>query len=345
MKRFLSLALVAACAALVLSVVGCKTEETGTPSATQKTLKIAMIAKSSTNPVFLSAWEGAKAAAKELGAKNNVNIIIDWMTPPAEDGQVQAEKIALAVANKANAIILSCSDAAKVKGAINDAEDAGVPVMIFDSDCAGSKRFAFYGVDDKDTGKQVLDELVKVMGDKGTIAILTGNPNAPNLANRSLGVEEQAKAKYPNIKILGRVYFPETPQDATAKVQEYMTAHPEMTGWAMIGGWPLFSTTLLDDKNFAKMKTVAVDALPAELAYVKKGLVPVLLAQPTYSWGYVSVEKIVDKLVLNKPVEAFNQMKLIPVKKDNLTEWAQRLVKEGFTDEANMKELNKYLPK
>ena len=44
----------------------------------------------------------------------------------------------------------------------------------------------------------------------------------------------------------------------------------------------------------------AVDALPAELAYVDKGLAPVLLAQPTYLWGYVSVQRIFDKVQLKR---------------------------------------------
>ena len=55
----------------------------------------------------------------------------------------------------------------------------------------------------------------------------------------------------------------------------------------MIGGWPLFTKTLLTDLDPTKVKIVAVDALPAELPYVEKGLAPVLLAQPTYLWGYV----------------------------------------------------------
>ena len=38
---------------------------------------------------------------------------------------------------------------------------------------------------------------------------------------------------------------------------------------------------------------VAVDALPVELPYVEKGLAPVLLAQPTYLWGHVSVSTVV----------------------------------------------------
>ena len=46
-------------------------------------LKIAMIAKSSTNPVFLSARTGAEAAAKELTAKHGVPVEIAWLTPPS----------------------------------------------------------------------------------------------------------------------------------------------------------------------------------------------------------------------------------------------------------------------
>ena len=139
-----------------------------------------MIAKSSTNPVFLSARTGAEAAAKELTAKHGVPVEISWLTPPAEDGQVQAQRIAQVVNEGARAILLSCSDAGKVTGAINDAVARGVPVMTFDSDAPESQRFAFYGVDDIKTGQAVMDELAKQMGESGSIAILAGNQNAPN---------------------------------------------------------------------------------------------------------------------------------------------------------------------
>src|SRR5688572_33087233 len=80
-------------------------------------LKIAMIAKSSTNPVFLSARTGAEAAAKELSQKHNVPIEVVWLTPPAEDGQVQAQRLAQAVNEGATAALISCSDGGKVTGA------------------------------------------------------------------------------------------------------------------------------------------------------------------------------------------------------------------------------------
>ena len=207
-----------------------------------------MIAKASTNPVFLSARTGAEAAAKELTEKHGVPIEIAWLTPPSEDGQVQAQRIAQAVNEGATAMLISCSDAGKVTGAINDAVARGVPVMTFDSDAPESQRFAFYGVDDIKTGQSVMDELAKQMGEAGSIAILAGNQNAPNLRKRVEGVK-LAAAKYPKIKIVDTFYHIETPQDAAAEVIRVQNAYPQIQGWAMIGGWPLFTQTLLTDLN------------------------------------------------------------------------------------------------
>jgi ribose transport system substrate-binding protein len=80
------------------------------------------------------------------------------------------------------------------------------------------------------------------------------------------------------------------------------------------------------------VKIVAVDALSAELPYIEKGIAPVLLAQSCYLWGAVSVEKIVDKLVLKKDVPVINKMELVRVSKENLGTWARQLKAWGFTD-------------
>lgn len=294
-------------------------------------VSIAMIAKSSTNPVFLSARTGAEAAAKELSQKHGVPVEIVWLTPPAEDGQVQAQRITQAVNEGASAILISCSDAGKVTGAINDAAGRGVPVMTFDSDAPESKRFAFYGVDDLKTGRSVMDELARQMGERGAVAILAGNQNAPNLRKRVEGVKEAA-AQYPNMTIVGTFYHIETPQDAAAEVIRAQNAYPQIQGWAMIGGWPLFTQTLLTDLDPKKVKIVAVDALPPELAYVDKGLAPVLLAQPTYLWGYVSVQRIFEKVHLKQDVPEIIPMELVRVSKENLGTWARQLRDWGFTD-------------
>jgi len=337
-SRLLSAALPLLAAVIAAGVVGCSPspeaakKPEGTPVATgdKKAIKITLIAKSSNNPVFMSAKVGAEAAAKELGEKSGRTITVDWRTPNEEDGQVQAQRIAQAVNDGTDAIILAASDAAKVKGAVDDAVAKNVPVFTFDSDVAGSKRFGFYGADDMAVGKQVMDELAKIAGSGPVnVAILAGNQNAPNLQKRVEGVKEAAKA-YPNVKIVSVVNHVESPQDASAAVTREMNAKPEINAWAMIGGWPLFNTSLLT-LDPAKIKIVAVDALPAQLAYVDKGIAPVLLAQPIYDWGYKSVGFVVDKLD-GKEVAEMNKMDLIRVSKDNLNDWAKQLQKWGMTD-------------
>ena len=296
-----------------------------------ETFTIAMIAKSSTNPVFLSARTGAEKAAAELSRQYGVTVRVAWLTPPSEDGEIQAQRIAQAVNDGANAILVSASDAGKVTGAIDEAVDRGVPVMMFDSDAPASKRFSFYGGDDAAMGRQVMDELASQMHGTGKIAILSGNQNAPNMQRRVQGVRDEAR-KYPGITILNTFNTIETPQDAAAEVIRAQNAYPNIQGWAMVGGWALFTSALLTELDPSRVKVVSIDGLPAELPYVDRGLAPVLLAQPTYLWGYESVKTVFDHVYRKQPVPAHVQMQLVRVSKDNLGAWARQLRDWGFTD-------------
>lgn len=294
------------------------------------TLSIAMIGKSTTNPVFVAAKNGAQAAARDLSQRHNVPIVVRWITPQTEDARGQVEGVHVAVKEGADAILISISDAAVLTTAINEAVDAGVEVMTFDSDAPASRRFAYYGVDDYDLGRQTMAELATLMGNKGKVGILAGNENAPNLQARARGATEEA-ARHPGLQLIGTFHHREDPQDATAEMQRVKKAHPDLNGWAMVGGWPLFGTTLLTDAGAKSYKMVAVDALPPQLAYVDEGVVPVLLAQPVYQWGYVGVQTIVDRVRFKAVVPQTNAMKVVRVTKENLKPWAQQLKDWGIT--------------
>jgi ribose transport system substrate-binding protein len=262
-------------------------------------------------------------AAKELGARHGVTIKIDWRTPNEEDAQKQAQAIEQLVLAGAHGIAVSCSDANKLTDAINAAVKNGVPVATFDSDAPASKRFVTFGVDDLKCGEQVMEELAKVMGGKGVVAILAGNQNAPNLQKRAEGVRMAAK-KFPGIRIKDTYYHKETPQDAAAKVEQVMQANPDITGWALIGGWPLFTDNALKWPA-GSVKCVSVDALPPELAYLRSGHVQVLLAQQCYEWGFRSVEHLLNKIHLKKDPAALHDVSpLVRVTKENVDEYGKQ---------------------
>jgi ribose transport system substrate-binding protein len=291
-------------------------------AAAKQSYTLGLVAKSQGNPVFQAARVGAEQAAKDLGSRYSLSIKIDWRTPNEEDAQKQAEAIEQLVLAGVDGIAVSCSDANKLTDAINSAVKNGVPVATFDSDAPASKRFVTFGVDDVKCGEQVMDELAKIMDRKGVIAILAGNQNAPNLQKRVQGVKNAAK-KYPGIKIRDTYYHKETPQDAAAKVEQVMQANPDINGWAMIGGWPLFTDNALKWQPGA-VKCVAVDALPPELAYLRSGHVQLLLAQQCYEWGYRSVEHLINKVHLKKDPAAVKDVSpLVPVTRDKVDEFAK----------------------
>lgn len=298
-----------------------------------RALRIAMIAKSSANFVFLAARRGAEDAARALTQKTGVAVSVVWLTPAREDAAAQVAAVGQAVRDGAHAVLIACSDADRLSPALSAAVDKGLAVMTFDSDAPASKRFAFYGSDDAELGEKVLAELARQLGGKGKVAVLAGNPDAPNLKARVEAVR-RAAAKHRGLEVVEVVHHVETPQEAAAAVLRVNAARPDLGGWAMVGGWPLFRSSQTPafsaDLERRRLKVVAVDALPDQLSYVERGLVPVLWAQPIYLWGKVGVETIFDKVVLKKPVPERARMELVRVTRGNLGAWARQLKAWGF---------------
>jgi len=303
---------------LILSaiVAGCFT------SHGEKVYSFGMVAKSQGNPFFEAAHVGANDAARELGAKHHLSIKIDWRTPNEEDAQKQAEMVEQLILGGAGGIIIRCSDAIKLTDAINKAARQGIPVATFSGDAPASKRFVALGIDDFKCGEQTFEELAKLLKGKGLVAAIDGNPNAANLQQRAAGFRKAA-GKYPGIKLLDIFYHKETPGDAVAKIEQVMHANPDIAGWGLLGGWPLFTDNALRWSPGA-IACVAVDALPPELQYVRSGHVQLLLSQDVYGYGYRSVEHLINKAHFKKdPPQVLDDTPLTPVTKENVEAFAK----------------------
>ncbi len=289
----------------------------------KKSIVIGVIAKSQSNPVFQAARTGAEDQARKMSEELGLDIRVNWQTPVNEDAQQQAKYIEQLVSQGVDGIAISCTDGNVLKSPIDDAAGKGVVVVTFDSDSPESKRMAYYGIDDVEAGREVMRQLAKAMGDKGApIAILAGNQTAPNLQARVKGVKEELdKLKDKGFTLKQVYYHKETPADAAAMVQQVQTANPDIGGWAMVGGWPLFTENALQGVH-DKAKVVSVDHLQTELGYVRSGQVQALIGQDCYGWGAESVRMIVDKVHNNQtPAKVINTFKLAIVTKENVEEF------------------------
>jgi ribose transport system substrate-binding protein len=288
----------------------------------EATYTFGMVAKSQGNQFFEAAHSGAKAAVRELGAKYGITLKLDWRTPNEEDAQKQAEFVEQLVLNGVHGIIISCSDANKLTNTINTAVRQGVPVVTFSGDAPDSQRMLSLGIDDFTCGERTFEELARLLHGQGVVAAIDGNPNAVNLQKRAAGFRAAAQ-RHPGIKLLDVFYHKETPQDAVAKIEQVMQAHPDVTGWGFLGGWPLFTDNALKWRP-GTIQCVSVDALPPQLDYVRSGHVQMLLSQDVYGYGYRAVERLLEKVHLKRdPAKVVEDTELTAVTRDNVDAFAK----------------------
>ena len=180
----------------------------------------------------------------------------------------------------------------------------------------------------------IAEHLHQAMGGKGTYAIMTGVPGAYNLETRIRALKETLQAMGSGLELLQTVYCDDDIAKSVQQIEQVMRAHPNLGGWAMVGGWPLMTDNALSIINPpGSCKIVAVDALPQMWQYIEQGYVDTLLAQRVYHWGWESVHILMDAIVNHKefPKNVWSGMDVIH--KDNLEAYKLKW-REWFGEEA-----------
>lgn len=251
--------------------------------APDRALTIAVIPKQLDNPVFGYAQQGARRAAQELG------LTLEWNAPARNDEAKQVDIFNTFVEQKVDGIAVSCINPEIMGRAIDDAIAAGIHVVTFDSDAPQSKRDAFYGIDDRATGKLLGEELAALLPDGGKVAILSGVQGAQNLADRCAGALE-ALTTNPKLTVVDTYYCNDDLAKSVQIVTDVMAQHPDLAGWLMVGGWPLFTNDGLGAITPGQTKVVAVDPLPDAQHWIADGYVQVCVGQKVFGWGEESVK-------------------------------------------------------
>jgi ribose transport system substrate-binding protein len=309
------------CLPLAVVLFGCGSSEKGPSEA--GTINLAFIPKTSNNLVFKMGNDGAQFAARSLGSSTGARIKVAYMAPAELDPAAEEGCIRQAIAEKKDGLLVSCVDDS-LTAPIDEAVNAGISVITYDSDCRASKRLGFYGMENEATGAKGADLLASAMGEgKKTIAILTGRAGADNLERRVAGFTERLSTMHPDITIATTVHCQETAESCGSAIEDdVIAAHPALDGLFVVGLWGLLSactcsdtalTCSCDDTQMpnwkaaasGKLKTVAYDSLPFELTLMKQGYVSALVGQKYFGWGYDTVSLMYEHLTSGTEVSGF----------------------------------------
>lgn len=200
------------------------TTTTPTTGATSQT--VYFIPKDTQNPYEVLADEGGKKALGELGGK----VVVSSGTQ--DTAAAQLPSIQAAIQAHASAIVIAANDPKSLCPTLNQAAQAGIKIVAFDSDiqCGSSPAHLFINqADTKTIGTSEVDLLAKQIGSKGQIAILSAAASATN-QNAWIGYMKEQLKKYPNMQLVKTVYGNDDPATSLTVLQGLLTAYPNLRG-------------------------------------------------------------------------------------------------------------------
>ena len=197
-----------------------------TASSIKKGLTVYYIPKDTQNPYEVIADQGGEAALKALGGK----VVVSSGTQDTAAAQIPS--IQAAIQAHANAIVIAGNDPSALCPSLNQAAQAGVKIVAFDSDvnCGSTPSHLFINqANTQQIGTSEVDLLAKEIGSKGQIAILSAAASATN-QNAWIVYMKQELKKYPNMKLVSTVYGNDDPATSLTVLQGLLSAYPNLRG-------------------------------------------------------------------------------------------------------------------
>ena len=178
-------------------VAGC--QKSGN-SGGKKKLRIAVIPKGTTHEFWKSVHAGAVNAAEKLG-----NVEILWKGPMQEsDREGQINVMQEFITKQVDGICLAPLDSQSLVPVVEEAGEANIPVVIFDSGLEGdsSNYVTYVATDNYNGGVLAARRLAEVLDGKGSVILLRYNPGSESTHQREEGFLATLKKESPGIKIL-----------------------------------------------------------------------------------------------------------------------------------------------
>jgi ribose transport system substrate-binding protein len=296
MKRFLVMLL----ALTVLAGCG----KSGNSS--EKTFTIAVIPQGSTHEYWKSIHAGAMKAAQDY-ASQKVNVKIIWKGPMREDDREQQVQVVEGfLAQGINGIVLAPFDKDALVRPVEEANRAGIPVVIVDSALNSQVPISLVASNNHHGGELAAEEMGRLLNGKGKILVLRYQEGVSSTEQREQGFIEKMKSEFPGIQIVSSNQFAGATRD-TAKtatenlmnkygneVQGLFTPNESSTSGALLA--------LEDSGKAGKIRFIGFDTSDIFTQAMQGKKLDGIVVQNPLRMGELGVETMVDHL-LGKPVE------------------------------------------
>jgi len=273
------------------------------------------------HPVWLIAKNGFDQACKELGIQG------DWVGPQIISPEEMTKLVDTAIAQKADAIITQgLVPSAPVQGAV----DAGIPVLIVDSDLSDVNRLAFFGKDTDVQAQALYDDIVSKLGQNAplNVAIQVASLSYEHAHNQINSVNQVFQKHPGGYKLVNTAESKSEKIQSATEWERTFNAYPEVNvaiNFAAEAG-PACATVVKEKGIRDKVLVYAVDDIDETLDLIRSGDLDGTIVTSFFNYGYQATYWLYQHITQGKkPAKVINDAGTIMVNRANIDNYADKL--------------------
>lgn len=237
-------------------------------------------------------WQAVKAGAEKAAAEFNVEVTFEG---PETEAQVdkQIEMLATALSKKPAAIGFAALDSQAAIPLLQQAKDAGIPIIAFDSGVDSDIPVATAATSNVAAAALAADKMAELIGGEGKVAVIAHDQTSRTGIDRTNGFVDQVKAKYPGIEIVA-VEVGGGDQLKSAEITKtLLAANPDLKGmFATNEGGAIGMVNGVQEAG-AKVVIIGYDSGKAQTDAIRSGLMAGAITQNPVGIGYETVKAAV----------------------------------------------------
>lgn len=247
---------------------------------------------------------GAEAAAAMIQRQSGAATTIDYQAPTKAEVTAQAELLNAAIRSRPTGITIDLLDAVRLRPLLEQAQQQGIAVNVFDSEAPDGLPLTSIGNDFCQQARLASERLVQLLGGQGEVAVMQGVPTAPNHAIR-VRCHQEVFARHAGIRVVANPIDNDNIAIAEQQALATMQAHPQLRGWVVAdaGGGIGVGRAIQSLGRTGRVKVVALDDLPEQLQLIRSGVVDSSAATKPRAQGYWAVVNLWQQQLGAPPID------------------------------------------
>lgn len=236
------------------------------------------------NPFWQTVWDGAKAMSDKW--RGIIEYTVNAPTSEA-DVDVQIAQLEDAITKGVQALVVAPTDASALNPTFDRAKEAGIPVLIIDSNTTWPDKLTFIGTDNQAGGKLAGDYICSEVGSGGKVGIVSGQETAASIADRVAGA--QAAFEACGVTVVAKISGDHSRAGGQTVMEDILASNPDVQAvFAINDNEALGAVEALKAAGkLADVVVVGFDANPDAIASILNGEMSASVAQaPANMGGY-----------------------------------------------------------